>query len=205
MARSRVSSEHLVNGAVTILPLLISKRGEKMNKKSLAALSVAGLVVASLSLTACGNKAPKELPASEASTLVQETETTAKVGFGSPVDLGDGVSINVSNPSSFTPTVFASNYVKGQVANVFNIEVKNGGTKDLDLSTLSLSVESGTAFCAEVLDGDSGINGAPLEALAAGASVSFKYGIGCGAKKGDPLNLKITLGTNVIAVDGTLA
>ena len=176
-----------------------------MKKKSLAALSVSAIVLASLSLTACGNKAPKELPASETKTLVEEAAPTATIGFDSPLDLGDGVTITVSTPSSFTPTVFASNYIKGQVANVFNIDVKNGGTKDLDLSVLSLVVESGKAFCAEVLDGDSGINGAPLEAVPAGSDVTFKYGIGCDAKKGAPLNLKITLGTSVIAVDGTIA
>ena len=91
------------------------------------------------------------------------------------------------------------------MANVFNIDVKNGSSKPLDLSVLSLIVESGKSFCAEVLDGDSGINGAPLDAVPAGADATFKYGIGCDAKKGAPLNLKITLGTNVIAVDGTLA
>ena len=175
-----------------------------MKKKSLAALSVSAIVLASISLTACGNKAPKERPASEA-TVVEEVEATATIGFDSPLDLGDGVTITVSAPSSFTPTIFASNYVKGQVANVFSVDVKNEGTADLDLSVLSLVVESGTAFCAEVLDGDSGITGAPLEAVAAGSSASFKYGIGCDAKKGAPLNLKITLGTNVIEVDGALA
>ena len=175
-----------------------------MKKKSLAALSVSAIVLATLSLTACGNKAPKELPASE-TTVVEEAEATATIGFDSPLDLGNGVSITVSTPTSFTPTIFASNYIKGQVANVFSVDVKNGGTADLDLSVLSLVVESGTAFCSEVLDGDSGITGAPLEAVAPGASKSFKYGIGCDAKKGAPLNLKITLGTNVIAVDGTLA
>lgn len=176
-----------------------------MKKNSLAALTVSAIVLASFSLTACGNRAPKELPASETKTLVEEKVATATIGFDSPLDLGDGVTITVSSPNSFTPTVFASNFVKGQVANVFNIDVKNGGTKDLDLSVLSLIVESGKSFCAEVLDGDSGINGAPLDAVAAGSDVTFKYGIGCDAKKGAPLNLKITLGTNVIAVDGTLA
>ena len=175
-----------------------------MNKKSLAALSVAALVVASLSLTACGNKAPKERPASEVAA-VEEAEATATIGFDSPLDLGGGVSLTVATPASFTPTIFASNYIKGQVANVFSMSVTNGGTADLDLSTLSLVVESGTAFCSEVLDGDSGINGAPLESLAAGASTSFKYGVSCDAKKGAPLNLKITFGSNVIAVEGTLA
>jgi predicted small lipoprotein YifL len=175
-----------------------------MNKKSLAVLSAAAFVVASLSLTACGNKAPKERPASEVTT-VEEAAPTATIGFDSPLDLGDGVSLTVSTPAAFTPTIFASNFVKGQVANVFSMNVTNGSAADLDLSTLSLVVESGSAFCSEVLDGDSGINGAPLEALAAGASTSFKYGVACDAKKGVPLNLKITYGTNVIAVEGTLA
>jgi len=175
-----------------------------MNKKSLAALSVAAIFVASLSLTSCGNKTPKERPASE-QTVVEDVKATATIGFDSPLDLGGGVSLTVATPASFTPTIFASNYIKGQVANVFSMNVTNGGTADLDLSTLSLVVESGTAFCSEVLDGDSGINGAPLEALAAGASTSFKYGVSCDAKKGAPLNLRITFGSNVIAVEGTLA
>ena len=173
-----------------------------MNKKTLVSLSV--IALAALSLTACGNKAPKERPASEVTT-VEEAAPTATIAFGSPLDLGNGVSLTVATPAAFTPTIFASNYVKGQVANVFSMDVTNGGTADLDLSALSLVVESGTAFCSEVLDGDSGINGAPLEALAAGSSTSFKYGVTCDAKKGSPLNLKITLGTNVIAVAGTLA
>jgi predicted small lipoprotein YifL len=175
-----------------------------MNKKSIAVLSAAAFVVASLSLTACGNKAPKDRPASEAA-VVEEVAPTVTIGFDSPLDLGDGVSLTVATPAAFTPTIFASNYVKGQVANVFSMNVTNGGTTDLDLSTLSLIVESGSAFCSEVLDGDSGINGAPLEALAAGASTSFKYGVACDAKKGSPLNLKITYVSNVIAVEGTLA
>jgi predicted small lipoprotein YifL len=175
-----------------------------MSKKSLAVLSAVAFVAASLSLTACGNKAPKELPASELAA-VEEAAPTATIGFDSPLDLGDGVSLTVSTPAAFTPTIFASNFVKGQVANVFSMNVTNGSSADLDLSTLSLIVESGSAFCSEVLDGDSGINGAPLEALAAGASTSFKYGVACDAKKGVPLNLKITFGSNVIAVDGTLA
>lgn len=173
-----------------------------MNKKSIVLLSV--IAVATFSLTGCGNKTPKALPASE-QIVVEEAEATATIGFDTALDLGEGISITVSTPKAFTPTIFASNFIKGQVANVFSVDVKNAGTTDLDLSVLSLAVESGTAFCAEVLDGDSGINGAPLEAVAAGASATFKYGISCDAKKGVPLNLKITLGSNVISVDGTLA
>jgi len=77
-----------------------------MNKKSLAALSVAAVVVASMSLTACGNKTPKALPASsqpaEAAAVV-----TASIDFGSPLDLGNGVTLTVASPASFTPTIFA--------------------------------------------------------------------------------------------------
>ena len=51
-----------------------------MKKKSLAALSVSAIVLASLSLSSCGNRAPKELPASEA-TVVEEVEATATIGL----------------------------------------------------------------------------------------------------------------------------
>jgi len=77
-----------------------------MNKKSLAALSAAALVVASLSLTACGNKAPKDRPASEAAA-VEVVEPTKTISFDSPLDLGNGVSLTVATPAAFTPTIFA--------------------------------------------------------------------------------------------------
>jgi hypothetical protein len=174
-----------------------------MNKKSLAILSAGAIVISSFSLSACGNKVPKERPVS-APTATEAAVEVATIGFDAPLDLGNGITITVSKPVQFTPTIFASNYVKGQLANSFGISVKNDGTEPLDLSLLSLIVTAGTSFTAEVLDGDSGITGAPLEPLAAGATTSFKYGITSAAKKGTALNLKITLGTNVISVDGTL-
>ena len=54
-----------------------------MSKKSLAVLSAAAFVVASLSLTACGNKAPKELPASELAA-VEEAAPTATANAKAP-------------------------------------------------------------------------------------------------------------------------
>lgn len=84
-----------------------------MNKKTLTTISV--IMVAGLSLTACGNKTPKSLPASETKTLVEEVAPTATIGFDSPLDLGDGVSLTVATPVAFTPTIFASNYLKAKL------------------------------------------------------------------------------------------
>jgi hypothetical protein len=53
--------------------------------------------------------------------------------------------------------------------------------------------------------GDLDINGAPTEALKAGAEVTYKYGVGCQAAVGDPLSLTVRIGESTVAVDGKLA
>jgi hypothetical protein len=63
---------------------------------------------------------------------------------------------------------------------------------------------AGNKNCVDVLDGDSNINGQPTEMLAAGAQVSFIYGLACDAKIGDPLNLSVAINDKVIAVNGKL-
>ncbi len=83
--------------------------------------------------------------------------------------------------------------------------MKNGGTADLDMATLILAASAGGNSCTDVLDGDNGINGAPTDPLAAGASVSFKYGVACDAKAGAPLAFSITLGETNAVLNGTLA
>ena len=161
-----------------------------------------GLVAIALILTACGGGS-SDTPSDSASA----TETTAAAtaaDFGTAIDLGGGVSVTISAPGTFTPGAFASNYLPGQVADLFTIDVANKGTAPLDLSSISFAPTSGTAFCSDVLDGDNGINGAPTDPVAAGATASFKYAIACDAKVGDPLALGITYSDTNLTLAGKL-
>lgn len=137
--------------------------------------------------------------------LVQEQAPVATIGFDKPLDLGGGISVTVSAPTKFTATQFMTNFdQKAKTANFFTITISNGGKTPLDFSTVSLQPDSGANVCFDIL-GDQDINGAPTEPLKAGAQVSYKYGVGCKASSGDPLNLTVRIGEKTVAVEGKLA
>jgi hypothetical protein len=169
-------------------------------KKSLIAL--AALTISTTLLTSCGGSSKEAAP----EAVVEETQApVATIAFGSPLDLGAGLKITLSNPEKFTPGKYASNYIKGQVANKFTVTVNNAGSADLDPTTIVISSTAGGKNCVDVLDGDAGIEGAPSELVKAGSTITFIYGVACEAKAGDPLNLTVSLGNDLVAVDGKLA
>ena len=170
-----------------------------MKKLHLAVLPVAALT---LLLAGCGSSAKTTDAPTDAATATAQTQSSA--AFGKVIDLGGGVSITVADPASFKPTAFASNYFANQVHNKLAVTIQNGGASDLDLSTVLITAASGTNSCVDVLDGDSGINGAPTDPVAPKASANFTYGVGCDGKVGDPLTLTITLGTDTATVTGAL-
>ena len=161
-------------------------------------------IATALMLTACGGNAT-DATTDAAATTETTAAAVATAEWDIALDMGNGVSVKVTAPATFTPGSFASNYLPGQTADLFNVEVTNSGSGAFDLSAISLAPTSGEAFCSDVLDGDNGINGAPTEPLAAGATVSFKYGIACDAKVGDPLTLGLTVGDKSVNFVGTLA
>jgi hypothetical protein len=145
-----------------------------------------------------------ELPADK-TTLVEETAPVATIAFDAPLDLGGGVFVTVSSPTKFTPTTFMTNVdQKPKTSNSFTVTIKNGGSTPLDFTTVSLIAESGANVCFDVL-GDLDINGAPTEALAAGATTTYTYGVGCQAASGEPLSLTVQIGDSKVAVEGKLA
>lgn len=169
-------------------------------KKSLTVV----LVIGALVLTGCGKKNDTASPSpSESATAT--AAPTASGGFGSAIALGSGVSLTISAPATFTPGTFASNYLPGQAANVFDVTLKNGGTAAIDPTTISLAASSGANTCTDVLDGDNGVAGAPTDPIAAGATSNFKFAIGCDAKAGAPLHFDITVGTATASIDGKIA
>ncbi len=169
-------------------------------KKTLTVVAV----ISALVLTGCGKKA-NDAVSTTTPTPSESATAAASGGFGSPVTLGGGISVTISAPTSFKPGNFASNYLPGQAANVFDVSLKNGGTTAIDPTTIVLAANSGTNTCTDVLDGDNGVAGAPTDPIAAGATATFKFAIGCDAKAGAPLHVDVTVGSSSAGIDGKIA
>lgn len=161
-------------------------------------ISVAVLLV----ITGCAKKTPGLNSAPVDPTSSQAPEVA--LNFNSLLDLGNGINLTISSPEAFTPTVYASNYVKGQVANRFKVVIANAGTSELDLSQFIITSSSNGVSCVDVLDGENGITGAPTDPLASEADVTFNYGIACNTKIGTEFKLSITTGSTLIALNGVL-
>jgi hypothetical protein len=175
---------------------------KKLTRKQWILVGVVAVVALSIlrSVTNGGSDLPKDK-----TTLVQDAAPVATIAFDTPLDLGGGVFVTVSAPERFTPTQFMTNIdQKPKSSNKFNVTIKNGGKTPLDFTTVSLIADSGANVCFDVL-GDLNINGAPTEPLAAGATATYAYGVGCQAAAGDPLSLTVQIGTSKVVVAGKLA
>lgn len=161
-------------------------------------------LASALALSGCAGAKKDEASNGENDDLVSGATATAGAGFDKPLDLGAGITVSIGAPTTFTPGIFASNYLPGQVANVLAVEITNAGTAGIDPTSISFISSSGDNTCSDVLDGDSGVSGAPTEPIAAGATASFKIAVGCDAKVSDPLTVSVTIGAASVAVDGTL-
>ena len=159
-----------------------------------------------IGLTGCGKEEQTGLNTNpgDTSEFVDEAVVTATTGFGAPLNLGTDAVVTFVENTSFTPGEFASNFQKGMVANKFEVTIENKGATELDLSGISITPASGQSTCTDILDGDNNINGAPTDPIAAGSSATFSYGVGCIAKVGDPLDLSVSIGEEVVSVSGTL-
>jgi len=183
---------------------LVGGRISTMNKTRISQVAVLGLI-ATIALAGCGKSdTGLNTTPGDASEFVENAAPTVATSFGAPLDLGADITITFQENAKFTPGAYASNYQKGMAANKFDITVQNNGSGSLDLANMVISMTSGTDTCVDILDGDNNINGAPTDPLAAGASATFTYGVGCLAKAGAPLDLTVSLNENVVAVTGTL-
>ena len=175
-----------------------------MNKKRFSKAIVLGLITA-IALTGCAKKENGlNTNPGDASEFTEAIAPTVTTGFGAPLDLGTALTITFQENTAFTPGPFASNYQKNMVSNKFDITVENKSGEPLDLATMAIAMKSGTDTCVDILDGDNNINGAPTDPLAAGASATFTYAVGCLAKVGAPLELEVSLNADVVGVTGTL-
>ena len=122
-------------------------------------------------------------------------------GFGSDVDLGDGIILNVSDPAALG--------VDGRPL-IMSIKITNKGAKALDLASFAI-IQSAfdsdkTQSCSDVFEQASGVSGLPeITLLASGKTSEFKWAIVCPTTAGDKLHLTFSVtGKEEITLDSTV-
>ena len=181
---------------------MFTRTGQKVS-------AAATLLLLALTLSACGGSSESDTTtAAEGEALVNpvEEEAQAKGAFDSAVVTPDKNSFTVTSPSKFTPGKFAAGQLPGQINQRFNVTVSNGSGADLDLATLIIKGTTPAGACVDIFDGDAKMDGAPQNALAAGASITFAWGLSCPGAAGDDLTLVLTNNAvNIVEAKGKLA
>lgn len=176
---------------------------ESNSKFKLAVLAAA----AGLLLTACGGGSDSASTESNQELVAPpEQEVQATGGFNTAVKTSSGVSFTLSEPSAFRPGKFAAGQLPGQRYQQFKVDITNGSTAAIDLTTLIITGKSATGLCVDIFDGDNGMEGAPQEPLAVGKTISFNWGLSCEGKSAEDLSLVLSNeGVAIIEVTGKLA
>ena len=175
--------------------------------RNFSAIGTAALLA--LILSACGGGTQTETTtAAEGEALVNtvEEEAQAKGAFDTAVVTPDKYSFTVSSPAKFTPGKFAAGQLPGQINQRFSVTVNNGSSADLDLATLIVKGTTAAGACVDIFDGDAKMDGAPQTPLAAGASITFAWGLSCPGAAGDDLTVVLTNNAvNIVEAKGKLA
>jgi len=177
-----------------------------MRSKRKIRLAAAALA-STLLLSACGGGSDTASTESNEELIAPPVvEVQASGGFNSPVKIASGVSFTLSEPTGFKPGKFAAGQLPGQRFPEFKIDINNGSTAAIDLSTFIITGKTTSGLCVDIFDGDNGMDGAPGEPLAAGKSLAFNWGLSCEGKSGEDLSLVLSNeGTAIIEVTGKLA
>jgi hypothetical protein len=174
-------------------------------KKGLSLLALG--FASTLLLTACGGSTEvASTESGEELVTPVEQEVQASGSFNSAVTIPSGVSFTLSEPSAFRPGKFAAGQLPGLLNQQFKVQITNGSTAPVDLTTLIVQGTTATGTCVDIFDGDNGMEGAPQEPLAVGKSISFNWGLSCDGKTGEDLSLILSNeGAAVIEVTGKLS
>jgi hypothetical protein len=180
---------------------------KNISRLALIAIGTSGLILA---LASCGGgkSGGASGNSTQSSGLVTAPSSApqASGNFGSVVTLPSHVTFTLDKLAVFVPTKFSSGQIDGQTYNSFDITVKNASAVPLDLGALILTSVAGTdGACVDIFDGQVGLQGAPSDPVAAGATSIFKWAISCPGKAGDPLTISLTAdGVTTVEVKGKL-
>ena len=139
----------------------------------------------------------------------EEQLDEVKGGFGSDIDLGNGLTLNVTDPEVFKAKDFDALGVEGRPL-VMTIKVSNTGSKEVDLASFSIiqsAFDSDASLsCFDVFEEASGVAGLPLETIVApGKSLEFKWAIVCPTAAGDKLYLTLSAtGEEQVTLESTV-
>lgn len=180
---------------------------KNFSRLALIAIGTAGVI---LVLASCGGgkSGGASGNSTQSSGLVTAPSSApqASGNFGAVVSLPSHVSFTLNKLAVFIPTKFSAGQIDGQTYNSFDITVKNATAAPLDLGALILTSVAGTdGACVDIFDGQVGLQGAPSDPVAAGATSMFKWAISCPGKAGDPLTISLTTdGVTTVEVKGKL-
>ena len=181
---------------------------KNFSRLALIAIGTSSLVLA---LASCGGgksggQASGNSTQSSGLVTAPSSAPQASGAFGSMVTLPSHVSFTLNKLAVFIPTKFSAGQIDGQTYNSFDITVKNATAAPLDLGALILTSVSRTdGACVDIFDGQVGLQGAPSDPVAAGATSMFKWAISCPGKAGDPLTISLTTdGVTTVEVKGKL-
>ena len=162
-----------------------------------------------LLLSACGSKTVEStLTQEEGKALTETVEAAPQAtgGFDSPVITPDKISYTLSSPSHFVPGKFASGQLPDLTNEKFTVTVTNNSAAALDLATLIVKGSTASGECVDIFDGDNSMEGAPTDPLAAGATITFSWGLSCKGEAGIDLSVVLSnAGVNFVEVTGKLA
>jgi hypothetical protein len=151
-----------------------------MNKKSITALTIAGFIAASISLSACSTGGTNTGNAPAADTVKSSAPAApakpVNPAFGQTFTYKDGVSITVSAPVAFTPGQYAAGATQAHDV-IFTFTIKNGSTKNLN-PVVSPQVTSAGVAGSDVFDSQTpDLAGfPPTAAVLPGGSITWKSG-----------------------------
>lgn len=127
----------------------------------------------------------------------EEEVNEVEGGFGSDIELADGIIINISEPAKWVPKDTSALGAEGR-PQILTVKFTNNSSSDFDLSYFAI-IESTFASdesssCIDVFELDSNVKGLPEDpVIKPGMSAEILWAIVCPAPKGDPLTLTFSL------------
>jgi hypothetical protein len=112
-------------------------------------------------------------------------------GFGETITYKDGISVSVSKPAPFTPSMYAAGVVQGQSDVLFNVVVTNHSKENLELLGFP-EATSGGQKASVITDLGSNIGNEPTSALLPEQSITWQEGFSVA----DPTNITLQYRVN---------